>query len=59
MSNAPLSVEDRHALSFWDLGTVLSASNPASGTVNRTVLLQPFQVRWEQAGLNKASQCEP
>ena len=40
MSDAPLSAEDRHALALWDLGTVLSAAVPTSGTVNRTVLLQ-------------------
>jgi len=40
MSKALMSIQDRHALSFWDLGTALSAAVPASGTVNRTVLLQ-------------------
>ena len=40
MNEASLSVEDRQALASWGLGTVLSATVPATGSVNRTVLLQ-------------------
>ena len=35
-----LSPEDHAALSSWRLGPVLSASVPATGTVNRTMLVQ-------------------
>lgn len=37
---AGLSPEDHAALSAWQLGPILGASLPATGTVNRTVLVQ-------------------
>ena len=40
MGSAELSPEDHAILSAWRLGPVLSASVPATGTVNRTVLVQ-------------------
>ena len=67
---ARLSLEDQAALSSWRLGPVLSASLPATGTVNRTVLVETenssyalrayrrpdhARVEWEHAAISWAA----
>jgi len=65
-----LSPEDHAALSAWRLGSVLGASLPATGTVNRTLLVQTgvgayalrayrrpdrARVEWEHAAISYAA----
>ena len=66
-----LSPEDHAALSSWRLGHILSASIPATGTVNRTVLVQTSggayalracrpdraRVEWEHSAIGCAAAC--